>query len=156
MSDSLRPRGLQHTRLPCPSLSLGVCPSLCLLSWWWTGRPGVLRFMGSQRVGHDWATELKWVHNRNARRECSPERDQVSTLILDSGFHSCEKTNFCCLRHVVCGMLLWWPKQTNTQYEDSHLQAKERGLRRNLPPSHLHLKCLFSTSEKHSCHEPHP
>ena len=27
-------------------------------NWWWTGRPGVLRFMGSQRVGHDWATEL--------------------------------------------------------------------------------------------------
>ena len=27
-------------------------------SWWWTGRPGVLRFMGLQRVGHDWATEL--------------------------------------------------------------------------------------------------
>ena len=27
-------------------------------SWWWTGRPGVLRFMGSQRVGHDWVTEL--------------------------------------------------------------------------------------------------
>ena len=30
-------------------------------SWWWTGRPGVLRFMGSQRVRHDWATELKMV-----------------------------------------------------------------------------------------------
>ena len=27
-------------------------------SWWWTGRPGVLRFMGLQRVGHDWVTEL--------------------------------------------------------------------------------------------------
>ena len=27
-------------------------------SWWWTGRPGMLWFMGSQRVGHDWATEL--------------------------------------------------------------------------------------------------
>ena len=27
-------------------------------SRWWTGRPGMLRFMGSQRVGHDWATEL--------------------------------------------------------------------------------------------------
>ena len=26
--------------------------------WWWTGRPGVLQFIGSQRVGHDWATEL--------------------------------------------------------------------------------------------------
>ena len=29
-------------------------------SWWWTGRPGMLRFMGSQRVGHDWVTELNW------------------------------------------------------------------------------------------------
>ena len=29
-------------------------------SWWWTGRPGVLWFMGSQRVGHDWATYLIW------------------------------------------------------------------------------------------------
>ena len=29
-------------------------------SWWWTGRAGMLRFMGLQRVGHDWATELNW------------------------------------------------------------------------------------------------
>ena len=29
-------------------------------SWWWTGRPGVLQSMGSQRVGHDWVTELNW------------------------------------------------------------------------------------------------
>ena len=28
-------------------------------SWWWIGRPGMLWFMGSQRVGHDWATELR-------------------------------------------------------------------------------------------------
>ena len=27
-------------------------------SWWWTGRPGMLQTMGSQRVGHDWVTEL--------------------------------------------------------------------------------------------------
>ena len=32
-------------------------------SWWWTGRPGVLRFMGSQRVGRDWATELNWTEH---------------------------------------------------------------------------------------------
>ena len=31
--------------------------------WWWTGRPGMLRFMRSQRVGHNWETKLK-------RREC--------------------------------------------------------------------------------------
>ena len=29
-------------------------------SWWWTGRPGMLWFMGSQRVRHDWVTELNW------------------------------------------------------------------------------------------------
>ena len=38
-------------------------------SWWWTGRPGMLRFMGLRRVRHDWATELNyevwlslWMH----------------------------------------------------------------------------------------------
>ena len=31
--------------------------------WWWTGRPGVLQFMGLQRVGHDWATELNWTES---------------------------------------------------------------------------------------------
>ena len=32
-------------------------------SWWWTGRPGMLQSMGSQRVGHDWATELNWTED---------------------------------------------------------------------------------------------
>ena len=32
-------------------------------SWWWTGRPGVLGFMGSQRVRHEWATALTWSDN---------------------------------------------------------------------------------------------
>ena len=30
-------------------------------SCWWTGKPGILQSMGSQRVGHDWATELNWT-----------------------------------------------------------------------------------------------
>ena len=30
-------------------------------SWWWTGKPGVLQSMGSQRVRDDWATELNWT-----------------------------------------------------------------------------------------------
>ena len=30
-------------------------------NWWWTGRPGVLQSMGSQRVRHDWAAELSWA-----------------------------------------------------------------------------------------------
>ena len=32
-------------------------------SWCWTGRPGLLWFMGLQSVGHDWATELNWKKN---------------------------------------------------------------------------------------------
>ena len=39
-------------------------------SWWWTGKLGVLQSMGSQRVGHDWVTELNWA------RPCSPEQTQ--------------------------------------------------------------------------------
>ena len=31
-------------------------------SWWWTGGPDTLHFMGTQRVGHDWAIELNWNH----------------------------------------------------------------------------------------------
>jgi len=34
-------------------------------SWWWTGRADVLWFMGSQRVGHNWALELNWTEHVN-------------------------------------------------------------------------------------------
>ena len=42
-------------------------------SWWWTGRPGILRFMGLQRVRHHWATELngtEYTHTHNHTYEC--------------------------------------------------------------------------------------
>ena len=39
-------------------------------SWWWTGRPGVLRFMGSQRVGHNWVTGLNWTEGKNWWLSC--------------------------------------------------------------------------------------
>ena len=40
-------------------------------SWWWTGRPGVLQSMGSQRVRHDWVTELNWTKLKNKRDSAS-------------------------------------------------------------------------------------
>ena len=43
------------------SLTWGIWVWVISGSWWWTGSPGVLQFMGSQRVGHDWATELNWA-----------------------------------------------------------------------------------------------
>ena len=47
-------------------------------NWQWTGRPGVLRFMGSQRVGHDWATELN-------RTELNPLQNCCLKNPLDRG-----------------------------------------------------------------------
>ena len=35
-------------------------------SWWWTGRPGLLQFMGSQRVGHDWGIKLNWTESNTS------------------------------------------------------------------------------------------
>ena len=45
-------------------------------SWWWTGRPGVLQFMGSRRVGQDWANELNWTELRR----------YLSKGVKDAGF----------------------------------------------------------------------
>ena len=39
-------------------------------SWWWTGRPGIMWFMGSQRVGHNWTTELNWIINIMETKSC--------------------------------------------------------------------------------------
>ena len=67
-------------------------------SWWWTWRPGMLRFMESQRVGHDWASELNWTelwcwkrllrvpwtkrrYNQSILKEICPE-DSLEGLML--------------------------------------------------------------------------
>ena len=43
------------------SLTWWTCVWVTSGSWWRTGRPSVLQFMGSPRVGHDWATEMNWT-----------------------------------------------------------------------------------------------
>ena len=43
------------------SLTWWTCIWVGSGSWWWTGKPGVLRSMGLQRVRHNWATELNWT-----------------------------------------------------------------------------------------------
>ena len=41
-------------------------------SWWWTGRPGVLRFMGLHRVRYNWVTELHWTHRKKILTKSVP------------------------------------------------------------------------------------
>ena len=66
----------------------------------WTGRPGMLQFMGSKRVGHDWATELNWseenirwkyfmcmtckASSRNKRAETRRKWDWQALFIVES------------------------------------------------------------------------
>ena len=57
-TEGRRRRGQQRMRGWMASLTRWTWVWVNSGSWWWTGRPGVLRFMESQRVGHDWATEL--------------------------------------------------------------------------------------------------
>ena len=49
-------------------------------NWWWTGRPGVLQFLGSQRVGHDWVTELNWSKLLNLRKTTATSPTPTPTL----------------------------------------------------------------------------
>ena len=51
-------------------------------SLWWTGRPGVLRFMGLQRVGHDWATDLIWFYCNALNLRCM----SFMTFIINPSF----------------------------------------------------------------------
>ena len=47
-------------------------------SWRWIGRPDVLQFMGSQRVGHDWATEVNWTPPQSNPRDPHKEKTRVN------------------------------------------------------------------------------
>ena len=51
-------------------------------SWWWTGSPGMLRFMGSQRVRHDWVTELNWTDENQSSNKHQKPIKRVSFLII--------------------------------------------------------------------------
>ena len=53
-----RKRGWQRMRWPDGISDLMDLSLSELREWWWTGKPGMMQFMGSQRVGHDWVTEL--------------------------------------------------------------------------------------------------
>ena len=55
-SEGRRRRGQQRTRWLDGITDSQTWVWVDSRSWWWTGRPGVLQFMGSQRVGHNWVT----------------------------------------------------------------------------------------------------
>ena len=68
-----------------------------LWNWWWTGRPGMLRFMGLQRVGHDWVTELNWTDVSIWRKD----RDSVYTT-GEITFKYIQFSNYLCTTRKLC------------------------------------------------------
>ena len=47
-------------------------------SWWWTGKPGMLQSVGSQRFRHNWATELDWIVSKYIRVQSSEKIKSIS------------------------------------------------------------------------------
>ena len=76
-------------------------------SWWWTGKPGVLKSMGLQRVEHDWATELNWTGEGTEAQEAwvagpglqSSEQAEPGLKFLQSDPPNCDS-------HVAISMTL--------------------------------------------------
>ena len=115
-------------------------------SWWWTGRPGMLWFMGSQRVGHDWATELNWTEalfcmeqNQSGSRDCLGEgtkdiKRETGWRPLLQGLVHFQECIVCCLFNKSCLLELSWSvisilcsDKTRTE-EEEMIQQIDTGL----------------------------
>ena len=56
-------------------------------SWWWTGKPGMLKSLGLQRIGHDWATELNYRAFWDSNPHHRPTSERVSCCLETSSQH---------------------------------------------------------------------
>ena len=82
-------------------------------SWWWTGRPGVLRFMGLQRVGHDWAPELNWTETKFWRHQLLLTLELVLSVCVYLCVYVWERereTESVCVRLCVTHLSPSWPR----------------------------------------------
>ena len=72
-------------------------------SWWWTGRPRVLRFMGLQRVRHDWASKLNWINRWKVKNE------SVSYSVMSDSLrsHGLYPVRLLCPYHFQVNILDW-------------------------------------------------
>ena len=101
-----RRRGRLRMRWLDGSLTLWTWVWVNSRSWWWTGRPSVLQFMGSQRARHDWVTFTFFQSNLRAwtwpsyippptssRCNCVLKNSCISptlTIFLITDLHKCD------------------------------------------------------------------
>ena len=74
-------------------------------SWWWIGGPGMLQSMGSQRVRHDWVTELNWTEVRNHHFFKNMSVRSVESYFLRP--HGLNPARLCCLWNFTDKILEW-------------------------------------------------
>ena len=86
-------------------------------SWWWTGKPGVLQSMGSQRVGHNWVTELNPSQLAQVVKNSPANAGDASLIPSSGGLPGGGNGNALqcsCLEHPV-GRGAWWTTVMGSQ-----------------------------------------
>jgi len=122
--------------------------------WCWTGRSGVLGFMGSQRVGHDWATELNWTEGW-----CSSSVESWSQCSHCKGsgldLHSGTK-----IPQVACYGVKWvwnkYPKMRIWWWTPDKWQLQRQIIIKIMKYIHIHSWAKSKQSNKNKVQEIHP
>ena len=124
-------------------------------SWssWWTGRPGVLWFMGLQRVGHDWVTELNWTE-ANKHATCN-----LGDMTFCCGLEPHWRGNWSYWKENLYYPLLPYLKPTNLCPDNALSGPKPHTSRYSDSSGEKHLTHLFSQwghSSEHDLFSYHP
>ena len=107
VSDSLQPRGLQHTRPPCPSLTPGACSNSYLLSWWC--HPTI---SSSHSLLEKCKSKLQWYTTSHQSESSDGTRPSSKSLQTINSWESVEKREHSC---TVGGNVNWY---SHWQYGD--------------------------------------
>ena len=94
--------------------------------WWWTGKAGVLQSMGSQRIGHDWATELNWEAKCNQQKHKKKWLAHVTwkskRVVLISGTAGSKGSN--AVIYIFSFLGSWLPFSASSDKDMLHITAK--------------------------------
>ena len=90
-------------------------------SWWWTGRPGVLWFMGLQRVRRDWVTELNWTQERwdgihehiisGEKKMWFQSQAELDTILGPDRYTSCDFVKVSCFFFLLSLIFIFYKRE---------------------------------------------
>ena len=104
-----RRRGWQRMRWLDGSLTRWTWVWASSRSWWWTGKPGMLQSMGSQRVRHDWVTDLNLTSLGSLSLLLSNHPHLLPPHGRPSGYPECTTQEWWVNRNQILASVLSWP-----------------------------------------------